>query len=217
MKVRRARYQQGSIRKVSRATGFAWEIRFSEIRNGKRYQKTQTLDGAEYPTEKEARRAIELTVSQVNAGAGSAKADVKFSYIAALYRTEHLAELEHVTIQHNTYLLRDYIEPRFGNTYLRDMKPLDIDRWLKSLTVSASLKAAMRSVLSVCFRLAALHEYILPMQQNPMALIKIKGVTKRQKKISEITIEQFRSILSKMPEPLNIMTLIDGAFGLRIS
>lgn len=36
MKIRRARYQKGSIRRVSRANDFAWEVRFSEYLNGKR-------------------------------------------------------------------------------------------------------------------------------------------------------------------------------------
>jgi hypothetical protein len=54
MKANLARFQQGSIRKVSKSTGFAWEIRFSEWMNSKRYQKTLTLDGDEYRTEKDA-------------------------------------------------------------------------------------------------------------------------------------------------------------------
>jgi hypothetical protein len=36
MRINRIRYQQGSIRKVRRATGFAWEFRFYVNEGGKR-------------------------------------------------------------------------------------------------------------------------------------------------------------------------------------
>ncbi len=52
MKTKRPRYQQGSISKAQRAAGgFVWKVRFSEQRNGERFQRTLTLDGAKYPTE----------------------------------------------------------------------------------------------------------------------------------------------------------------------
>jgi len=217
VKAKRARYQQGSIRKVPRATGHAWEVRFSEWKAGKRHQRTLTFDAAEYPTKKDVRKAMELTVSQVNAEIGATRADAKFMDICALYRQEHLPTLEHSTRYTNSYLLDDYIEAHFGHTPIRDVKPLDIDRWIKGLKLAATTKASIRSVMSVCFNLAALHEYIPPMQRNPMSLIKLKGVSKRQKKIAEVTIEQFKAIFAKLPEPLNVMVLLAGAYGLRVS
>jgi integrase len=217
MRAKRARYQQGSIRKVPRAKGHAWEVRFSEWKGGKRHQRTLTFDPAEYPTEKDVRRALELTVSQVNAGTGAAKADAKFMDVCALYRQEHMPTLEHSTRYTNAYLLDDYIEAHFGHTPIRDVKPLEIDRWIKSLKLAATTKASIRSIMSVCFNLAALHEYVPPMQRNPMSLIKLKGVSKRQKKISEVTVAQFKTIYARLPEPLNVMVLLAGAYGLRVS
>ncbi|MDE3201736.1 MAG: hypothetical protein KGN79_12540, partial [Acidobacteriota bacterium] len=87
---KQSRYQQGSIRKVPRATGFAWEVRFSEWQNGKRHQRTLTFDAVVYRTEKDVRKALEQTVSQVNAGAGARRADAKFMDVCTLYRQEHL-------------------------------------------------------------------------------------------------------------------------------
>jgi hypothetical protein len=45
------------------------------------------------PNKKDVRRALELTVSQVNAGTDAAKADAKFMDVCALYRQEHLPTL----------------------------------------------------------------------------------------------------------------------------
>lgn len=59
MKIKRTRYQKGSIRRVPRSIGFAWEVRFSESRNGKRRQKCLTFSSEDYPTEAAVREAIE--------------------------------------------------------------------------------------------------------------------------------------------------------------
>ncbi len=53
-------------------------MRFSEWVNGKRRQRTLTFDGAKYPKEADVRKAIELTVPQINSGAAGEKADAKF-------------------------------------------------------------------------------------------------------------------------------------------
>ena len=54
MKVSRERYQHGSVRKVPRSQGFAWEFRFYlTAPDGKRKLKVQTFDSLKYPTERE--------------------------------------------------------------------------------------------------------------------------------------------------------------------
>jgi hypothetical protein len=69
MKLSKARYQQGSISKLPRASGgFVWKVRFSEHKQDKRHQRTVIFDGVKYPTERDVRAALEPTVSRVNAG-----------------------------------------------------------------------------------------------------------------------------------------------------
>ena len=63
IKLMKARYQQGSIRKVPRATGFAWEVRFSETVRGKRKQKSLYFPVSEqYKNEKAVREAVAAQV-----------------------------------------------------------------------------------------------------------------------------------------------------------
>jgi integrase len=185
--------------------------------DGKRYQKALTFDGAKYPTERDVRTAIEPTVVQVNSGADRAKVEGIFGSVIDLYRKEHLPGLEHSTQQVNSYLLKNYIEPKFASAAIRDVEPLEVVTWFKELQLAPTTKASIRSVLSVCFDLAALHKFIPAMGQNPMTLVKIKGVSKRQKKVTEVTVEGFQALLKALPEPLNIMVLVDGCLGLRIS
>jgi hypothetical protein len=86
MKTKRARYQQGTIRKIPRANGFAWEVRFSETINGKQRQKSLYFQSDEYPTETSVRKALQLQVALANSDNDRHKIDVNFSTIAALYR-----------------------------------------------------------------------------------------------------------------------------------
>ena len=115
MKKTRARYQQGNIRKVPRANGFAWEVRFSAGKvDGKAKYKSHYFAGDKYPTEASVRTALQHKVVLANAAAGRVKVDANFQVIIELYREKHLPGLEHSTQQTNLYLLDSYIEPRFG-------------------------------------------------------------------------------------------------------
>jgi hypothetical protein len=67
--------------------------------------------------------------------------------------------------------------------------------------------------MSVCFRLAALHEFVPSMAQNPISLIKLRGATKRIKKISELSIPGCKKLLSyhhSMDRPEGFFTLDSG-------
>jgi len=69
MKFSRVRYQHGSVRKVPRSHGFAWEFRYySTAPDGKRALRVQTFDAAKYPTERDVRKAVEGQLSALNAG-----------------------------------------------------------------------------------------------------------------------------------------------------
>jgi integrase len=84
MRTNRARYQNGSIRKVKRAKGHAWEVRHSEIKDGKRHQRTEIYDGVQYRTEKDVRKAVELTVSQISSETAGARTNAKFGTVTTL-------------------------------------------------------------------------------------------------------------------------------------
>jgi integrase len=50
-----------------------------------------------------------------------------------------------------------------------------------------------------------------------MELIRVKGSTKRLKQITIITPAQFKALVSALPEPYNLMVLVSGCLGLRVS
>ena len=61
-----------------------------------------------------------------------------------------------------------------------------------------------------------LWEYI-PISRNPIELVKIKGITKREKAIQVLTIEQTQELIKKLPEPFNLMVMVVSMLGLRLS
>ena len=93
----------------------------------------------------------------LNTQDGRAKVGAKFGAITELYRAKHLPTLRHSTQQTNRYFLKDYIEPRWTDEPLQDVTPLMVLGWLGEL--DATTKAAIRSIVSQCFQLAALHGY----------------------------------------------------------
>lgn len=217
MRAKRARYQQGSIKKVPRAKGFAWEVRFSETVNGNRTRKTLCFDSDKYPTEASVRKAIQTQVALANTQNERAKVGAKFGAITELYRARHLPTLRHSTQNTNAYLLKNYIEPRWTDEPLQDVTPLRVLNWLGELgELAATTKVAIRATMSKCFQLAALHGYIPATDKNPMSVVTIKGTSKREKPIVILTPAQFKDLVSALPSPLNVMVLLDGALGLRV-
>jgi integrase len=218
LKAKKARYQQGSIRKVRRASGYAWEVRFSETIGGKRKQKSLYFPvDAEYPNETAVRKAIAANVVLANSSSERAKVGASFGDITALYRSEHLPTLRHSTQSTNGYLLKQYIEPQWEETPLHDVTPLKVVGWMRGLSgLAPTTKATIRSIMSVCFNLAALHGYIPATERNPMAVVPIKGTSKREKEIVILTPEQFKNLVAELPAPLNLMALLAGSLGLRV-
>ena len=153
----------------------AWEVRFSEWLNGKRFQRTMTFQGTEYPKEADVRKAIELTVSHINSGTAGEKADAQFSAIITLYRR----------------------------------------KFLPSESRLLELKKKLHKVFPADG--AMVDAFISAFEHNPMQLIEVKGVSKRQKEIQQITVEQFKSIRADLPEVLNVLVLADASLALRIS
>jgi integrase len=227
-----SRYKQGTIRKLKRANGFAWEVRLSETVNGKQHQKSLYFQGSEYPTKASVQKAINPQIVMANGEENQrAKIGAKFGAIAALYRREHLPTLRKSTREKNAYLLKDFIELKWTDVPLMSVTPLLVKEWLTGLKgskrvdglngeskpLAATTKTGVRSVMHQCFELAALHGYIPATDRNPMSLVKIKGSTKRERETIILSQEQFRELVSSLPAPLNVMVLLIGCFGFRIS
>jgi integrase len=212
----RDRYQHGSVRKVKRAKGFAFEFRYYQTVDGVRKLKVQTFDPAKYPTEKAVRKAVEPQLAALNAGTLGGKVAATLGTVIDRYIKEEFPSLRHSTQGTNRSLIDLHVRPRWEDVRISDVSAMNVKQWVDQLPVGAASKARARNMISKLLDLAMLWEYI-PVARNPMELVKIKGSTKRQKQITIITPDQFRSLVSALPEPYSMMVLVSGALGLRVS
>jgi integrase len=216
MKVSRERYQHGSIRKVPRSHGFAWEFRFYQTVDGKRKLKVQTFDSVTYPTETAVRKAVEGQLGALNSGTLAGKVAATLGTIIDRYMREDFTTLRHSTQTTNKSLIDLHIRPKWEDVRLADISALGVKTWLDKLPFGAASKARTRNMVSKLLGLAMLWEYI-PIGRNPMELVRVKGSTKRQKAIVILTPTEFKALVEALPEPYNLMVLVSGCLGLRVS
>jgi integrase len=58
---------------------------------------------------------------------------------------------------------------------------------------------------------------LVPYQNNPMSLVRVKDSSKRVRVPVVLTIEQFQQVLLHIPEPYRTMCVVAGCLGLRMS
>jgi len=144
MKITRQRYQTGSIRKVHRSHGFAWEFRYySTNADGKRKLRVQTFNPAEYPTERDVRLSVQGQLSALNADTLGGKVDFTFGQLIDRYLSEDFPNLRHSTQATNRSLIEMYIRPKWSDYRLREIKALGVKQWLNTLPFNpASIDSA---------------------------------------------------------------------------
>lgn len=216
MKIKRERYKGGSLRRVKRAKGFAWEFRVPVTENGVRKVHHITLNGAECPTEKAARQKLQGLLLKVNEGkAANFVQAVTFGTLLDRYIAEEMPS-KASTRGSYTSLLETHIRPKWGEMPLTGIKASALNTWLNGLPLAAVTRGHIRSLLHRLFDLAMLWEYV-DLGRNPVELVKVKGVTKREKEITILTPQQAKAIIDRLAEPYSLMVTTVAALGLRLS
>ena len=80
------------------------------------------------------------------------------------------------TIGHVEQVVRAYLIPRFGDEIAEDIKPCDIQRWLKSLHEPGGLAwttiSKMRGIMSRIYKIGILHEHVA---KNPVQHVETRS------------------------------------------
>jgi integrase len=121
------------------------------------------------------------------------------------------------TISHVEHIVRAYLVPRFGNEIAEDIKPLDIQRWFKSLHETGGLAwttiAKMRGVMSRIYKVGIRHEHVA---KNPVLHVETRSKTNY--KAIVITPQQTLAIIKALPFALHAtLVLTCAATALRAS
>jgi len=201
------------LRKVKRASGLqVWEWRYRE----KGLMKQQTFQVADYPRKKDVLKHLEQAVKVLNLVAGKTlPGAVTIGVLADRYIKEYLPDLAKSTRDTWRGVIDLHIKPHWGEIPALAVKPMGVDAWVKKLPLSASSKGRARRLLKQLIDRAMYWE-LIPTVTNPVKLVKVRGVTKRVKKIVLLTPEQVSMLIAALEEPYSLVILISACLGLRI-
>lgn len=191
-----------------------------------------TLSTLEYQTETAARRALQALLLTINGNETYAAqrsptfgvvldkfiADERLKEIKAFRAGEVVDEgLKFSTTTGYLSVIKQHLRPAWGKVQLTDIKPLEVQEWLKQINLSRKTKQNIKAVFHRMMELAMLWG-LMPAQRNPLSLVEIKGGSaKLRRKKSILTPDQFQQICNRLDEPFQTMVVIAMCLGLRVS
>ena len=217
--MKRTRYQQGTLRLEERANGTrVWEYRWYETQiDGSRRRRSAMIGTVdEYPTESGAQKAVAALRANINSETPRGKLDaVSFGTLIQHYRERELIENSgktFKTINVNVGYLERWIAPRWSSYRLKDIRPVVVEEWLRSLPLANGSKAKIRNLMHAIFNHAIRWEWD---DRNPISMVRQSA--KRQKVPTVLNIEQIKALLEHLQDPGKTAGLLDILTGLRVS
>src|SRR5258708_31674379 len=98
-------------------------------------------------------------------------------------------------------ILNKWIIPRWKNYELAEVPTVEVEAWLRSLTLARSTCAKIRNLMSVVFNHACRHDFF---DRNPISLVRQSA--KRRKASNVLTPAEIKSLLENLP--LRQITLV---------
>ena len=138
----------------------------------------------DFPSEKAAWREVDRLglLIRINSDA-PAPGRIRFNalcehYLKADFGADAVRPKSANTIPIVEHYVRDYLSARWGTEIAEDIKPLEIQRWFKSLHTDKGLAwttiAKMRGVMSRIYKVGILHEHV---QKNPVLHVETRSKT----------------------------------------
>lgn len=178
-------YQRGALRKLHRKAGETWVLRYRVARaDGKRVENTMNVGLVrDFPKEKDAWREVNRLGLLVRINDEPGNIRTRFDALAEHYLKADFGENAVRQKSANTnsiteHIVRDYLIARWGSEIAEDIKPLDVQRWLKSLHTGNGLAwttiSKMRGVMSRIYKVGMLHERVAT---NPVQHVETSSKT----------------------------------------
>lgn len=217
-------FQRGALRKVHHKAGDVWMLRYRmTLPNGKRLERREYVGAVrEFPTEKSARREIERQGLLARINERSSDTRICFHALAEHYLQndfgpDALRPKTERTVLNTQHIVRAYLIRQWGEEVADDIKPLDIQRWLKSLHTDNALAwttiSKFRGTMLRIYRIGALHQLVTA---NPVQPVETRSTTNY--KAILVTPRQTLTIIQSLLNPLHrILTLTCAATALRSS
>ena len=194
-----------------------WEYRWYETQIDGVRRRRSTFVGSlqEYPTESAALRAASALQADINLETPRTQIRaISFDTLVEHYREKEMSEASGKTFAtRETYdgYLRKWILPRWRSYRLRDVKPVAVEEWLKTLPLTNGSRAKIRNMMHAIFNHAIRWEWH---NHNPIA--RVRQSAKRSRVPVVLSIVQVQALLDNLREPVRTMVLVDISTGLRV-
>jgi len=108
--------------------------------------------------------------------------------------------------------LRVWVLPPWGEYRLSDVRTVEVESWLHSLSLANATKAKIRNVMHCIFAHACRHELL---QKNPISLVRQSAKRKRTPDVLDA--EELKKLLAALQNPARALVFLTAATGLRVS
>ncbi len=112
--------------------------------------------------------------------------------------------------------INKYVLPQWGEQPITELQPRPVELWLSSLPLAPKTRGHLRGLLH-CLWDYAMWSGAVPVQTNPIALVTVKGSSKRIRQARSLNVEEFHRLVARLREPFNTMALVSVCLGLRVS
>jgi integrase len=217
-------YQRGSLKKVRRKEGETWVLRYRiTSADGRRVEHIATIGLVrEFLKDKDAWREVDrlglgVRINDTPAHGRASFHSLAEHYLKADFGADAVRPKSANTIPIVEHYVRDYLIKRFGEQIAEDIKPLEIQKWLKSLNETGGLAwttiAKLRGIMHRVYKVGILHEHVA---KNPVLHVETRSKSTYRAII--ITPAQTVAILKALPSPLHYtLVLTCAATALRSS
>jgi integrase len=202
-------FQRGSLKRVERKQGETWMLRYRVSTADGRRVEHGLLVGLlrDLPTEKSAWLEVAKQGLHVRINEEISTGRIKFSTLAEHYLKTDFGEDAVRPRSENTipiveHYVRDYLIKRWGDEFADDIRPLDIQRWLKSLhdskVLAWSTVSKIRGLMLRIYRIGLIHELVT---KNPVEHVETRA--KSDYKPIVLTPKDTFAILGHLDNPLH--------------
>lgn len=211
------RYQEGSFARVHRAKGpDVWVFRYRDENRKHRARTIGTVN--DYATLADAKRANDNFRASVNVArerAGKMTVRDAWGHFQRNELYDPDVDRSPTTIHNYLDYFRGRIIPDWGNTPLDEVKPVAVEKWLRSMTdLAPGTRAKVRNHLSSLFSHCIRHE--LYKGENPIKTVRQSA--KRLREPDVLTIAEMLSVLDHLHLPVvTVMVKTAAATALRRS
>ena len=221
----RTRYNSGTVRKEKRAIGTVWVFRWSEGTNGQRRHHKEVIGTLkEFSSESAASRAAEGLRFKLNQDKRQLS-PIKFGFLINHYVEYELPKASKSTRKTNLGYIKNWIEPDWHDRLACEMKTMEIEAWLHSITRPDGTKLKVKGIMSTIFSHGVRWELVehnpicgqggTPGHRGASTGVRQSGKVSIQRVV--LTPQVVQKVLEELPLREATMALLDAVTGLRAS